>query len=318
MEKTMFTPRKPFLASAHVPAVVKTDSLYHSEQIQNEKYVRKLRFGEEGIEQGQFLYPVGVTVSVEGEIFIADSGNQRIQVFTLQGTFVRQFPTVLSGRQNMQPHDMALDGEGNLWVVGNSMSANFAVRYNKHGKVLKKIDLQFTVWERGVTVDTRRNHILITRTTGDWYNTRAEVQVFRPDGTLIKTSCRQQGMRYPQNITVDGKGNILVTDYENACVYVYDEDGQFLFQFGGEGSGESQLQYPHGICTDRAGNIIMADSENGRVELFDETGKFLQHIATDMQEPWAVAMATQRQLVVTDVFDVSVSVFQTFGNLSKL
>eukprot|EP00058_Branchiostoma_floridae_P028318 XP_002613809.1 hypothetical protein BRAFLDRAFT_85350 [Branchiostoma floridae] len=211
-----------------------------------------------------------------------------------------------------------MDGEGNLWVVGNTESANFAVQYDKHGKVLTKIDLQYTVWDRGVTVDTRRNHILITQTTGDWNNTCTEVQVFRPEGTLVKALCQQQGMKYPQTMTVDRKGNTLVTDYENNCVYSYNEDGQFLFQFGGEGSGEGQLKNPHGICTDISSNVVVADSENGRVELFDKAGKFLKHIATDMKEPWAVAMATQGQLVVTDMFDVSVSVFQTFENFSKL
>ncbi|XP_078584370.1 uncharacterized protein LOC144866688 isoform X2 [Branchiostoma floridae x Branchiostoma japonicum] len=71
-------------------------------------------------------------------------------------------------------------------------------------------------------------------------------------------------------------------------------------KFGGLGSGEGQLKDPRGICTDRAGNIIVADRGNRRVEMFDKTGKFLKHITTDMGEPWAVAMAPQGQLVVTD------------------
>ncbi|XP_078581856.1 uncharacterized protein LOC144865162 [Branchiostoma floridae x Branchiostoma japonicum] len=248
----------------------------------------------------------GVTVSDEGEIFVADQMNKRIQVFTLQGTFVRQFPTVVSGGQKMNPHDVAMDGEGNLWVVGKTGrdSADFAVQYNKQGTVLRKFDLPKVGVGIGVAVDTRTNHILIAQTTriGDPMdrNFHGEVLVYRPDGTHVKTVGQQQGMKDPQYITVDGEGRILVSDSDNHCVYVYNEDGQFLFKFGGAGSGEGQLMNPCGICTDRAGNIIVADWGNRRVEMFDKTGKFLKHIATDMKGPKAVAMAPQGQLVVID------------------
>ncbi|XP_066268830.1 uncharacterized protein [Branchiostoma lanceolatum] len=280
---------------------------HHGDHREGEHQSPRVTFGGEGSETGQFDWPRGVAVSEEGEIFVADRGNQRIQVFTLQGTFVRQFPTVVSGGEKMEPSDVALDGEGNLWVVGWTYSADFAVQYNKQGRALRKFDLQETGWYRGVAVDTRRNHILITQTTGDLGNTQGEVLVYSPDGTLVRTvegnwrnlPLRRRGMKRAHYITLDGGGNILVSDCDNHCVHVCNEDGQFLFQFGSEGSGEGQLNYPRGICTDRAGNIIVADSGNGCVEMFDKTGKFLKHIATDMAGLQAVAMATQGQLVMT-------------------
>ncbi|XP_078691726.1 protein brain tumor-like [Branchiostoma floridae x Branchiostoma belcheri] len=117
-------------------------------------------------------------------------------------------------------------------------------------------------------------------------------------------------MAWPWYITVDGEGNILVSDKDNHHVYVYNEDGQFLFKFGGRGSGEGQLDFPRGICTDGAGNIIVADWGNKRVEMFDKKGIFLKHIATDMKSPWAVAMAPQGQLIVTDTKEHTVTVFK--------
>ncbi|XP_078581787.1 E3 ubiquitin-protein ligase TRIM32-like [Branchiostoma floridae x Branchiostoma japonicum] len=283
---------------------------HHGNEIQGEHQPQKMSFGGTGSETGQFRGPFGVTVSDEGEVFVADRENKRIQVFTLQGTFVRQFPTVVSGEEKMRPNDVAMDGEGNLWVVGRAQSAEFAVQYNKHGRVLRKFDLQQTGWMRGVAVDTRRNRILITQITGDRDNKHGEVQVFRPDGTLVRTVGQQQGMEGPWYITVDGEGNILVADIWTDCVFVYNEYEQLLFQLGDKGSGEGQLDHPHGICTNRAGNIIVADWGNSCVEMFDKTGKFLKHIATDMEEPWAVAMARDGQLVVTHCRIDSVSIFQ--------
>ncbi|XP_066270091.1 tripartite motif-containing protein 3-like [Branchiostoma lanceolatum] len=271
----------------------------------------RLTFGGVGSQPGQFTRPSGVTVSEEGDVFVADSKNKRIQVFTLQGTFVSQFPADLSP-QKMKPDDIAIDWEGNLWVVGvgESNFAGFAVQYNKQGRVLRKFDLQKTWWGRGVAVDTRRNHILITRTTGHWSHPHGEVQVFRPDGTLVRTVGQQMGMEHPEYITVDGEGNILVPDSDNCCVYMHNQDGQFLFKFGGLGSGDGQLQDPRGICTDCAGNIIVVDRGNSRVEMFDKTGRFIKHITTDIQAPCAVTMAPQGQLVVTDIDNHKVTIFQ--------
>eukprot|EP00058_Branchiostoma_floridae_P005568 XP_002591056.1 hypothetical protein BRAFLDRAFT_69390 [Branchiostoma floridae] len=277
----------------------------------------QMTFGTSGSGTGEFKYPNGVTVSDEGEIFVAEGGNQRIQVFTLQGTFVHQFPTVVSGGQKMCPNDVTMDAEGNLWVVGETESAAFAVQYNKQGRVLRKFEqkkIQAREWYHGVAMDIVRNHILITKATAQDLvsNLHGEVLVFRPDGTIVQTVGQLQGMKYSRYTTVDGKGNILVSDCYNHCVFVYNEGGQFLFQFGGEGSGEGQLGYPCGIYTDRAGNIIVADSGNSRVEMFDNTGRFLKHITTDMDNPCAVAMAPQGQLVVTDIKNDKVSIFHSY------
>ncbi|XP_066300962.1 tripartite motif-containing protein 3-like [Branchiostoma lanceolatum] len=307
------------LPSAPIPAAPAATNVaggrghYHGNQRHGEQQAQKVTFGGEGSGTGQFKSPCGVTVSDEGEIFVADYRNQRIQVFTLHGTFVHQFLTVVdvSGGEKMKPGDVAMNGEGNLWVVGKTDFDDFAVQYNKQGRMLRMIDLQKSGWMREIAVDTRRNHILFTQVTGDWPSyDHGEVLVFKPDGTFVRTVGQQQGMKLPRYITVDGAGNILVSDVRNHCVYVYKEDGQF--QFGGEGSGEGQLKRPCGICTNRAGNIIVADTGNSRVEMFDKTGKFLKHITTDMEEPRAVAMATQGQLVITDCKEHSVSIFQNF------
>eukprot|EP00058_Branchiostoma_floridae_P005902 XP_002591390.1 hypothetical protein BRAFLDRAFT_86897 [Branchiostoma floridae] len=249
-------------------------------------------------------------VQEERDSFLADvdelsAACDRAEQELQHGTFVRQFPTVVSGEEKMYPQDVTMDGKGNLWMVGYTKASEFAVQYNKQGRVLRKFDVQKTGWYRGVAVDTRRNHILITKTTGDTGNQRGKIQVFRPDGTLVRTVGQQQGMEYPRYITVDGEGNILVSDFKSHCVFVYNKEGQFLFQF------EGLLDYPKGICTDRAGNVIVADTRNSRVEMFDKTARFLKHITTDMKRPQAVAMATHGQLVVTDTKTDVIQIIQS-------
>eukprot|EP00058_Branchiostoma_floridae_P005894 XP_002591382.1 hypothetical protein BRAFLDRAFT_86889 [Branchiostoma floridae] len=304
--------QKQGMKPADAPVLGHVKSLLPSTS-SNVQKAQTITLGVEGSESGEFNRPLGVAVSDEGEIFVADCYNQRIQVFTLQGTFVCHFLTIVPSfrlfsfplqfqQTYMHPQSVAIDGKGNLWVVGNTETAESAVQYNKQGRVLRMFDLQMTACDRLVAVDTRRNHILITQTTGDGDKLHGEVLVYRPDGTLVRTVGQKQGMKHPWSIAVDREGNILVSDADD-CIFMYDESGQFLFRFEGAGRGENDLSHPHGeLCTDRAGNITVVRCGSFVVDLFDKTGRFLRSIATDldMTEPHSVAMATQGQLVVTD------------------
>ena len=48
------------------------------------------QWGSEGSGQGQFHYPHDVAVR-KGEVFVSDFSNHRIQVFGVDGSFVRQW-----------------------------------------------------------------------------------------------------------------------------------------------------------------------------------------------------------------------------------
>ncbi|XP_066279129.1 uncharacterized protein [Branchiostoma lanceolatum] len=165
-----------------------------------------------------------------------------------QGVFVHQFPTEVPGVQKeMSPSDVALDGEGNPWVVGRIIEpgAEFLVQYTKQGRILRKTYLQET--EHGTPVNAEDG------TWMDWFTS-----LFWQQNASMKSL---------KHVTVDREGNILVSDCGNHCVYVFSEDRQFLFKFGGWGSRHGQLKSPRGVCTDKAGNIIVADSGNSRVEI---------------------------------------------------
>ncbi|MBK7369229.1 MAG: hypothetical protein IPJ04_15410 [Candidatus Eisenbacteria bacterium] len=71
-----------------------------------------------GGEPGEFLYPCGVAVSANGELFVSDGLNDRVQVFARDGAFVRTFghmgdtPGAFA-----RPKGIALDPAGNVYVV---------------------------------------------------------------------------------------------------------------------------------------------------------------------------------------------------------
>lgn len=54
-------------------------------------------WGSAGSGNGQFSAPRGIAVGATGRVFVADTGNNRIQVFESDGTFVRKWGSTGSG-----------------------------------------------------------------------------------------------------------------------------------------------------------------------------------------------------------------------------
>ena len=47
--------------------------------------------GSRGCGPGEFSAPTGVAVSPDGELYVSDQLNHRVQVLTLQGVHIREF-----------------------------------------------------------------------------------------------------------------------------------------------------------------------------------------------------------------------------------
>eukprot|EP00058_Branchiostoma_floridae_P002431 XP_002587919.1 hypothetical protein BRAFLDRAFT_87307 [Branchiostoma floridae] len=266
-----------------------------------------ITFGGEGSEPGKFRLPRGVVLSPSNEIFVADYNNRRVQVHSTEGVYLHHFPTVVPGTgKDMQPHDVCMDGNGTLWVVRRGETAHHVVQYSTDGTVMAGFDLEKIGYFRGIAVDMRTNDILVTDAD------QGAVQVFRPDGSLVRTVRHPLGeMLRPWYVTVDGEGNILVSDWDNNFVYVYDESGKFLFQFGGGGSGKVQLKRPAGICTDSSGHILVADYGNERVQIFTRHGEFVRTVRTGFK-PEGLAVGPEGQLVVTSYLNDMVTVYPSY------
>ncbi|XP_078601730.1 uncharacterized protein LOC144876387 [Branchiostoma floridae x Branchiostoma japonicum] len=262
--------------------------------------------GGRGSGFGKFVDPGGVAVS-DKELYVADYGKDQILVFDLQGNYLRCFRTTLPGSDCnvMKPHDVALDRDGHLWVSGHEED-DIAVQYSVDGNFRHKIRLPHATIARGIAVNIDKNYVLVTETNG----TSGVVRVLRSDGSLLRTVGGQQDMKVPRYLAVDRDGNILVSDSAARGIFAYDEDGNFRFKFGGDGSGEGQLRGHRGIATDNSGNIIVADCENHRVEKFNRDGQFAGHLATGVQEPWAVAVGPAGHIVLTDRHSHTVTIAQ--------
>jgi DNA-binding beta-propeller fold protein YncE len=69
-------------------------------------------WGEPGSGPGQFNLPHGIAVDREGNVFVADRENSRLQIFTARGEFITQWTEVA------RPMQVAIDSNDNVFVVG--------------------------------------------------------------------------------------------------------------------------------------------------------------------------------------------------------
>jgi DNA-binding beta-propeller fold protein YncE len=107
------------------------------------------RWGKPGSRPGQFRFisadptiPTDVhawtAVGPDGKVYVSDSGNGRVQVFTPAGRFIRQFGSYGAGKgQFLLPWEVVVDKAGNVYVADDQ--AGPLTKFSPAGKVLWRI-----------------------------------------------------------------------------------------------------------------------------------------------------------------------------------
>ena len=76
------------------------------------------QWGSEGAGDGQFEEPLGVALDVVGDVYVADSQNQRVQKFSGAGAYLTQFGTPGSGNGQLNTASgVAVDASGLVYVT---------------------------------------------------------------------------------------------------------------------------------------------------------------------------------------------------------
>jgi len=91
--------------------------------------------GKRGIGPGEFNLPRDAAVGKNGQIYVVDGGNFRVQVFDRDGKYLQSFGSVGKQLGNFaRPKEIAADGAGNVYVV-DAAFGNFQI-FNADGDLL--------------------------------------------------------------------------------------------------------------------------------------------------------------------------------------
>jgi uncharacterized protein (TIGR03437 family) len=185
-------------------------------------------------------YPYGVAVDSAGNLYIADTDNQRIRkvsngvISTVAGD--GPSPDYLSF-----PQGVAVDSAGNLYIADTN---NHSIRKVSNGVM--------------TTVAGNGTHGF----SGD-------------NGPATSAQ-----LYYPSGVAVDSAGNLYIADTSNSrirkvsngAIVTVAGNGEFAFSGDGGLATSAQLYGPRGVAVDSAGNVYVADTNNGRIRILTPTG----------------------------------------------
>lgn len=263
-----------------------------------------------------FSSPSGLAVFnnvLNGGVFVADMGHNQVKKYSFNGTLITSWGDGGKGKGIVpvtSPQALAVDGNGNLYVVGASGVIN---KYDNLGNLNSQftsvlfntsssVNLNGAVFTgpQGIGVDGSGN--LYVSDTGN-----GRIVKLNPSGTLGSGFGTSGAVTVvpvapatqvaPLGLAVDNNGNVAIVANDNN-VHYYDSTGNLMNTYPGFNS-------PHGITFDSGNNLFIADTVNRQVEVFPNYALYLSpgvifNNGGTMVTPTGVAVDSNGNIYVTD------------------
>ena len=239
-------------------------------------------WGTPGRGEGEFAFACrgirygGVAFDAAGTMYVADAGNQRIQKFGPDRTFLTSWPSagivdsqlLVTGRgredaaegQPRCPVGLAVDGQGRVYV--SDRNARKIEVFDPDGRPLAT-GTEASMLPEGVALDGDGNLWVA--------DTANRVLKFSPEGNLLAEWDRygtgDGEFNAPMGMAVDAWGRVFVSD-RGQRVQVFSPDGAFLGGWGSPGSEPGQFSDPVGLALDGVGHLYVVEHYGNRVQKF--------------------------------------------------
>lgn len=224
------------------------------------------------------------------------------------------------GERMHKPRAMAIDADDRLYLV--DFTARVLV-YDTDGQYLRGWQTPERESGRptGLTFDPFADELLVADT--HYYR----VLAYTPDGELKEdrtvggVNGRAPGeFGFVTDAVRDSAGCLYVSEYgDNDRVQKFSPDGEFLLQWGSNGTGELQFKRPQNLLVDPQDRVWVCDACNHRIKVFDPDGQLLFAWGTEgsgagqMYYPYDLAMDAAGDLYICEYGNHRVQKFTQRG-----
>jgi tripartite motif-containing protein 71 len=282
-------------------------------------------WGRFGSELGQFNFgsslnptqPPGGGIAVYGgDVYVADSGNDRIERFNLEGGEASEWGSYgTGGGQFSYPRGVAANAtevlvtdDDNHRVEKFTPSGQFEGADGSEGSTGDRFDFPY-----GIALDAAGNVYV-----ADDINHRV-VKLSPSLGYLTEWGgfgSKPGQLAFPRGLAADPAGETFVADTANDRVQVFDPEGHFLRTIGASARGPGPLTAPRGLAVDPTGRLFVSDTVDSRVEEFAPvTDAFLGNLTSPggytsgFNRPAGIAVDPRGSVYITDPADGRISRF---------
>ncbi|MBU1821009.1 MAG: hypothetical protein KKG00_05800, partial [Bacteroidetes bacterium] len=264
----------------------------------------------------QLSYPSGVFVDLNGNIYIGDAGNSRVQKWAPNAT---EGITVAGGNgkgnaanQLGSPSSLFVDANGNIYVLDNLFTQD---------DITSRVQKWAPNATEGVTVagGNGRGYLAnqLNNPKGIWVDNEGNVYVADHDngrvqkwapnateGTFLSEiygTPPNSLFILPSDIFIDNSGNYYIVDGNHRIIKWSSNLGTVAVIAGGEyGGGAAQFRFPQAVFVDKFGNVYVADDGNNRIQMWAPNATEGKTVAVGLNRPWDVFVDRDGYIYVAD------------------
>jgi len=224
-----------------------------------------------------------LVVSREGLIYVAGNRNRGVVVLDYDGNFQRwlqpqdelplsskEIAAMRKKEEESRKKKTEIDQSSEDQSAEKAPLVDIPEQFRPKSKEEKMLSGSFVgpAMINSINIDREGRLYLLSAETGKIYVYNAEEEFLFSFGTKGGTP---RTLSQPYGLGIDeDKRLIYVIDYMRHTVLVYDQDnGTYLFEFGGRGWGPGWFNFPTDIMVNKHGQVIVSDLFNQRLQVLE-------------------------------------------------
>jgi DNA-binding beta-propeller fold protein YncE len=238
-----------------------------------------------------FNQPLGMAVdSLHREIYVANSGQGRIDVYTYEGRLEARIPHMVPGANGGLvpgvPVAVALDRRGRLFVVDQRDTLVDVLDFRGRSIGRLALTLGDGRLAGGCAVAASPDGRVFVGATGDSGRIFAFSDGLKPLGSWGVAGNAEGQLSHITSIASTPDGDVVVARIlHEPLIQLFTEDGRYLRAFGYIAGGNGSLAYPAGVVVTSDRRIWVCDQIRHNVQVYDSAGTPLITIGSGGNRP---------------------------------